>query len=436
MPENREYRTLFNGIEIPVELEDGSYVVPINFDNAATTPPLKRVDAFIYDNMLMYGSVGRGGHKSSYCTQAYEISREEVLKFFNLTDCGKYTVIYVKNTTEGLNLLSRVLCSSRMDKVLATRMEHHANDLPWRMAAHMFYAEVDIEGRIDLNDVEERLIQAQGTIKCVTVAGAANVTGYVNPIHDIARVVHRYGAKLVVDAAQLVAHRSINMQGTKEDDAIDFLVFSGHKMYAPFGSGIVIGLREIFDRELPYLTGGGAVTAVFDNDVYWKGAPQRDEAGTPNFLGAMGIIAAMTVLEKVGFRQISSHEERLKRRLLMGLLELPDIVLYGNPRDRDRLGVIPFNIKGIHHERMGKLLSDRRGIAVRSGCFCAQPYVTRLLGMSDQERYHYMLHPNLLAPGMIRASIGLYNTEEEVDDFLNTTEDIIRHNTIKDNSVY
>ncbi|MDF2877636.1 MAG: Cysteine desulfurase, partial [Clostridia bacterium] len=191
MPENREYRTLFNGIEIPVELEDGSYVVPINFDNAATTPPLKRVDAFIYDNMLMYGSVGRGGHKSSYCTQAYEISREEVLKFFNLTDCGKYTVIYVKNTTEGLNLLSRVLCSSRMDKVLATRMEHHANDLPWRMAAHMFYAEVDIEGRIDLNDVEERLIQAQGTIKCVTVAGAANVTGYVNPIHDIARVVHR-----------------------------------------------------------------------------------------------------------------------------------------------------------------------------------------------------------------------------------------------------
>ena len=424
---NRRYRELFNGIEVPIQLDNGSSMIPINFDNAATTPPFKKVDSFVYENMLMYGSVGRGGHKSSYCTQAYELSRQEVLSFFNLTDKDGYTVIYVKNTTEGLNLLANVLCEHKMDKVLASRMEHHANDLPWRMAASMLYIEVDKKGKLCFEEIEERLVQAQGTIKYITVAGAGNVTGYVNPIHQTARLAHKYGAKLIVDAAQLVAHRAINIKGTGENDAIDFLVFSGHKMYAPFGSGVVIGLKEVFDCKMPYLMGGGAVTAVLDDDVYFKEAPQKDEAGTPNLLGAMAIVAAMVVLKEVGFEHIAYHEEKLKRRLLKGLSEMPEVVLYGASEDADRLGVVPFNVKGINHGQMGALLQDIRGIAVRSGCFCAQPYATRLLGMSNKERYHYLLNPSLPQPGMVRASIGLYNTEEEVDEFLNTVEYIIRH---------
>jgi len=427
----RDYRALFNGIEVPIKLENGDTIIPINFDNAATTPPLKKVDSFVYDNILMYGSVGRGGHKSSYCTQAYEVSRQEILSFFNIMDENNYTVIYVKNTTEGINLLARVLCDQRMDKVLATRMEHHANDLPWRMVANMFYVDVDDSGKFSLEAMEEKLIQAQGTIKYVTVTAASNVTGYVNPVHQIAELAHKYGAMIIVDAAQLVAHRSITIKGTGKNDAIDFLVFSGHKMYAPFGSGVVIGLKEVFNKKNPYLVGGGAVTAVFDDDVYWKEAPQKNEAGTPNFLGAMSIVAAMVVLREIGFEAISNHEESLKRKLLNGLSDLPGVVLYGDMNDKDRLGVIPFNVEGITHVQMAHLLTERRGIAVRNGCFCAQPYVTRLLGISNQERYHYMLNLNLAAPGMIRASIGLYNTEEEVDEFLNTVAYIIKHTPIK-----
>ncbi len=436
MRQENGYRILFNGIEVPVQLVSGEYVIPINFDNAATTPPLKQVDTFIYDNILLYGSIGRGGQKSSYCTEAYEISRQEILSFFNLEPEDGYTVIYVKNTTEGLNLLANVLCDHKMDKVLTTRMEHHANDLPWRMAASPLYIDVDHEGKFNLQSIKQKLERGQGTIKYVTVTGASNVTGYVNPIHEIARLAHQYGAMIIVDAAQLVAHRSISIKGTGKDDAIDFLVFSGHKMYAPFGSGVVIGLKEVFDKKNPYLVGGGTVTAVFDDDVYWKQPPQKNEAGTPNFLGAMSIVAAMVVLREIGFDNIEYHEESLKQRLLKGLAQIPQIELYGDQKDKERLGVVSFNVKGIAYGHMSKLLADTRGIATRSGCFCAQPYVARLLGVSNEERYQYLMNTNLTPPGMIRASIGLYNTEEEVDEFLNTTEYIIKHTRIKDHFIY
>lgn len=426
MANNANYRELFNGIEVEVQLEGGGKKIPINFDNAATTPPLKQVDEFIYQNILMYGSVGRGGQKSSYCTNAYEVSRNEVLNFFNLTPEDGYTTIYVKNTTEGLNLLANILCDRNTHKVLTTRMEHHANDLPWRKVSQMFYCDVDKEGKIKLEDMEERLRRAQGSIKYVTVAGATNVTGYVTPIHDIARLAHKYGAKLIVDGAQLVAHRAIDIKGKSKEEAIDFLVFSGHKMYAPFGSGVIIGRQEILEKREPYLSGGSAVAAVFDDDVYYKGTPYKDEAGTPNFLGAMGIVAAMAVLKQIGFQNIREHEDHLRRQLLNGLSKIPKVILYGDKKDENRVGVIPFNIQGIHHDEIGKWLQDKRAIAVRTGCFCAQPYVMRLLGIGDAERYRYFDNPNLPRPGMIRASFGLYNTEEEIDLFLNSIEDMIR----------
>lgn len=432
MRQNRDYRILFNGIEVPVELISGKYVVPINFDNGATTPPFKKVDTFIYDNILLYSSVGRGGQKSSYCTNAYEISRQHILRFFNLCEEDGYTAIYVKNTTEGINFLANTLCGHKMDKVLITRMEHHANDLPWRMSANILYSDVDSRGKIEIQNIKERLEGAGGTIKYVSVTAASNVTGYINPIHEIAQLAHKYGAKIIVDGAQLVAHKKINMKGTGKNDEIDFLVFSGHKMYAPFGSGVVIGPKEIFDQKNPYLVGGGTVVTVFDDDFYWKPSPQKNEAGTPNFLGAMAIVAATTVLQEIGFDAIWAHERGLKQRLLKGLEHMPQVVLYGDSKEEDRLGVIAFNVKGICYERLAKLLADLRGIATRSGCFCAQPYVARLLGVSSKERYQYMLNKNLTPPGMVRVSFGLYNTEEEVDEFLTVLEHIIKYDQLKD----
>lgn len=419
------YRELFNGIETMVILDNNQEVVSINFDNAATTPPLKKVDEFIYENILMYGSVGRGGQKSSYCTNAYEVSRQEVLSFFDVSPQDGYEVIYVKNTTEGINALANMLCDRNGQKVLTTRMEHHANDLPWRELSKPYYCEVDHEGKINLEELEEKLRRAQGTIQYVTMTAATNVTGYVNPIHEAAKLAHKHGAKLIVDAAQLVAHRAINMKGSCEEEAIDALIFSGHKMYAPFGSGVVIVKTEMIENKRPLLLGGGIVSSVFDDDIYYKPSPYKEEAGSPNFLGAMAIIAAMTVLKNIGYDKIMAHEKKLTRRLISGLNSMPDILLYGDNDEKERVGVIPFNFKNIHHSKAGQLLQDKRGIAVRTGCFCAHPYVMRLLGVSNEERYKYLEDSSLASPGMVRASFGLYNTEEEVDEFLNCVEDII-----------
>lgn len=418
MPTIDNYRKLFIGIDTPVVLADGSLRTAINFDNGATTPPFKYVGQVIEEKIGMYGAVHRAGQKSIYSTEAYEESKRKVLKFVGVTPEDGYCVIYTKNATEGLNLLAEELCISHGTKVLTTRMEHHANDLPWRKRAKVFYVEVNEKGLLCLDELEEKLRCGAGTIGYVTVSGASNVTGYITPINKIAHIVHKYGAKLIVDAAQLVAHYPINMKGTRGDDSIDFLVFSAHKMYAPFGTGVIIAKTELLQTCTPYITGGGAVKAVFDDDVYYKCTPDKEEAGTPNYFGVMALSAAIDMLMSIGMNKITRHEQKLKNRLLSGLMNMPKVILYGDPSYSARLGVVTFNVAGMHHSVVNQILADRGGIAVRNGCFCAQPYVSRLLGVSDKERYELMLNPERPEPGMIRVSFGLYNTEEEVDAFL------------------
>ncbi|MEG0847278.1 MAG: aminotransferase class V-fold PLP-dependent enzyme, partial [Niameybacter sp.] len=418
MQRGEGYRELFQGIDVPVQLADGSFKQPINFDNGATTPPFNYVGEVIDESIGMYGAIHRAGQKSIYSTENYEQSKLKVLNFLGVSPEDGYCVVYTKNTTEGMNLLAYGLCHRCDAKVLSTRMEHHSNDLPWRKEAKMFYIEVDEKGFLKLEELEEKLRCAGGTIHFVTVTAASNVTGYINPIHKMAQVVHQYGAKLIVDAAQLIAHYPIQMKGSKPDEDIDFLVFSAHKMYAPFGVGVVVGKHMCMEQCIPYVRGGGGVSAVMDDDVYYKESPDKEEAGTPNYFGVMALSAAIDMLESIGMNQVVKHEQRLKNRMLSGLRSMPKVILYGDPLYKARLGVVSFNVAGMHHSLVNQLLSEQGGIAVRNGCFCAQPYVARLLGVSDKERYELMLHPERPQPGMVRASFGLYNTDEEVDEFL------------------
>ncbi|MGL4345034.1 MAG: aminotransferase class V-fold PLP-dependent enzyme [Cellulosilyticaceae bacterium] len=412
------YRDLFSGIEIPVRLADGSFKIPINFDNGATTPPFKYVDTVLRDSIGMYGAIHRGGQKALHSTQLYEETRLKILDFVGLSHTDGYCVIYVKNTTEGINLLADELCSQRGAKVLTTRMEHHANDLPWRRNANVFYVEVDEKGQLKLEEFERILRHGQGTIQYVSVTGASNVTGHVTPIHEVAQVAHHYGAKIIVDAAQLIAHQVIDMKGKHKGEEIDFLVFSAHKMYAPFGTGVIVARQELLEEKAPHLLGGGAVRAVLDYDVYFKHSPDKEEAGTPNFLGVMALSAAIDMMNKIGMHQVWSHEQVLKKQMIEGLRSIPKVRLYGDSQCHKRLGAIPFNIEGTHHSVVADILANEGAIAVREGCFCAHPYVSRLLGVTEQVRYEAMLHPERKQPGMIRASLGLYNTENEVDEFL------------------
>ncbi|MGL5327821.1 MAG: aminotransferase class V-fold PLP-dependent enzyme [Peptostreptococcaceae bacterium] len=424
-----DYRNLFLGIDEFIKLPDGSYVTPINFDNGATTPPLESVVQIIKDNIKNYGPIARGvGYKGEYCTDLFEKSRNDILSFFNLKDSKTHTVLFTKSDTESLNLLAKILIKSKDDIVLTSRLEHHANDLPFRKYGKVVYVEPNELGRIDVDDIEEMLKRYEGKIKIVTITGASNVTGYILPINKIAKITHKYGAKIIVDAAQLIAHEDINMKGEPKEEEIDFLTFSGHKAYAPFGSGAIVGLKkELKDLE-PMLTGGGCVAAVCDESLILSGIPSRFEAGTPNFFGVISMAKALNDLKIIGFNNIKEHEHIIKTHLINEMKKINNLVLYGDTTDiHDRLGVICFNINNVYYEDVGTIMANEKGISLRCGKFCAHPYVFRLLGVSDDEAYNDMVSGDYKY-GMVRASLGLYNTIEEANIFLNELEYITKRN--------
>lgn len=417
------YRYLFEGIETPVKLLNGSSIIPINFDNGATTPPFKSVIKTILEDIQYYGPIARGlGQKGDICTRKFEEARESVLEFFNLKDTNTHTVIFTKSATESLNILSNILIKDKNTKVMTTRMEHHANDLPWRDVADVVYIEVDNLGRIKIEDIEENLIKYNGQIKYVTITGASNVTGYINPINDIAKICHKYGAKIIVDAAQLVAHKEINMKGENKSEQIDFIAFSAHKAYAPFGVGAIVGLIEDLSNTDPFLKGGGCVKGVFDSNVLWSSIPQLHEAGTQNFLGVMAMVDALKELKEIGFDNISNHESDIKDHIIKEMKKINNTIIYADTVNiEDRLGVIAFNIKDIDYEKVAQQMANDMGIALRCGKFCAHPYAYRLLNVSDMNGY-IDVTSDLENLGLIRASLGLYNTIEEANTFLNALE--------------
>ncbi len=257
-------RNMMYGLNVPVKLENGEKVPAINLDNAATTPPFKNVVKKINQELMYYGSIGRGkGQKSEHSTKTY-LKGRNIVKNFVGANSDIYTVFYVNSTTDGINKLASALIESREDMVLTTRMEHHSHDLPWRECAKMIYSEVDNKGRLNLLDIENILKDHKGKIKYISVTAASNVTGYVNDVHKIAMLAHKYGAKIIVDGAQIVAHRKFSMLGKTSEENIDFFVFSAHKMYSPFGSGAVVGLAEILNQHIPKFYGGGMVEAVYN----------------------------------------------------------------------------------------------------------------------------------------------------------------------------
>ena len=418
-----DYRRLYDGIDEQIKLPNGAFITPINFDNGATTPPLKSVTKVISDNIQNYGPIARGvGVKGEYCTNMFQQSRQTILNFFGLNNCSTYTVVYTKSDTEALNILANILINDDEDMILTTRMEHHANDLPFRRVGKVVHVDVDELGRINIDDIKEELIKANGKIKVVTVTGASNVTGYMTPIHDIAKLAHKYNAIIIVDAAQLIAHKKINMMGTCEEESIDFLTFSAHKAYAPFGSGAIVGRKDYLNNCQPFLSGGGCVAGVFDESTIWTGVPEKFEAGTQNFFGVIAMAKALEDLQNIGFDNIESHEATLKNYLIGSMKNINNVILYGDTNyTDDRLGVITFNVSEREYEDLAIKMATERGISLRAGKFCAHPYVYRLLGVSDCDAYRDIVSGEYCY-GMVRASLGLYNTKEEVDIFLNQLE--------------
>lgn len=420
-----DLRKLFVGLDKKVNINGKGRIVPINFDNAATTPPFKRVVKRVLETTEYYGSIARGdGQKSQYCSDLYEECRRYILKYFNAPE-EIYTAIFVGNTTDGLNKLSNILINNKDDIVITTRMEHHSNDLPWRNKCDLKYVEVNEDGRININEIEELIERYKEKVKYITITGASNVTGYINDIRKISGLIHKYGGKIIVDGAQLVPHKKIYMYKKDSLENIDFLVFSGHKIYAPFGSGAIIGLRKDFNNNLPDTKGGGTVEYVIDNNQLWLNTPEKNEAGTPNLFGAVAIMEAMKEIENIGFERIEKNEKELLQYLINGLKELNRVKLYAdNDCIDDRLGILVFTIDGMKYYEVGEKLSEIKAIGVRQGGFCSHPYTRRVLGIPNNQLQEYINKNGI--PGLVRVSLGIYNSKKEANIFLETVELLCR----------
>ena len=385
------------GADLQVPLVTGSSVRYVNLDFAASAPCLRSVADAVDGLLPWYSSVHRGaGFASTVTSEILAASRAALARFVGAP--AHYTTVFTRNTTDALNLLATALPDDT--QVVTFASEHHANLLPWRRGPFVHLpVPVSPDAAVDAADQALRALPSRNRL--LAVAGASNVTGEVWPLEELARVVRRHGARLAVDAAQLSPHRAIDVAAL----GVDYLALSGHKLYAPFGVGALIGRPDWLDAARPYLAGGGAVRSVTLDETSWANGAARHEAGTPNVVGAFALGQACQALAGVGMYRVAAHEAGLMARLTTGLGALRGVKLLSmwGPRS-ERIGVVSFTVAGWHPGALAAALSAEYGIGVRDGAFCAHPLVADLLGAS--------------APGAVRASIGVGTRAEDIERFL------------------
>lgn len=377
----------------------------VNLDYAATAPCARAASDAVAEILPWYASVHRGaGALSQRCTLAYERARQTIGDFVGAR-ADDY-VIFTRHTTDALNLLAHVVPAGTT--VVTFAGEHHANLLPWKDCVRLPVPGSPGEAVRSLHAAlqELRRLAPEDPI-LVSVTAASNVTGELWPVEKLAQAAHRHGARIAVDAAQLAPHRPIDLATL----GADYLALSGHKAYAPFGTGVLVGKADWLDAAAPYLAGGGATARVGDatHDVRWATGPARHEAGTPNLLGAVALAAVCSFVEEWGF----PDESRLLTRLRQGLAALPGVAeLRIFAADADRVGIVSFAVDGRDAADVAAGLA-RYGVGVRDGLFCAHPLARRLLGEAAQ-RHGWTATP----ASAVRASVGLGSTVEDVDTFL------------------
>lgn len=382
-----------SGADLEIPLVDGRSVRYANLDCAASAPALDAVLADQQRILPYYASVHRGaGYASAVSTALYEQSRRTVADFVGARSDD--LTIFTRNTTDALNLLAAAVPDGA--GVVCLDIEHHANLLPWQgLDATIVTAARSLATTLD--DLDRALERTGAGLLAIT--GASNVTGEVLPLQRLAELAHRHGARLAIDGAQLVPHRRVDIAAT----GIDYLVFSGHKLYAPFGSGALVGRADWLEAAAPYLAGGGAVRKVTVEHTDWADGVARHEGGTPNVLGAAALAAACRTIDQIGDDHLRRHEWRLRTRLLSRLAGLTPVTVLSIWDDcSDAVGVVGFTVEGYEAGLVAAYLSAEHGIGVRDGAFCAHPLAARL-GLSG---------------GALRASFGVGSGSDDVDRLL------------------
>ena len=368
----------------------------VYLDSAATTlKPQVVIDAISNYYSTINSNVHRGVHYlSQQATDAFENSRKSVKDFINAT--SNKEIIFTKGTTESINLVASSFGKKfigKDDEVIISTVEHHANIVPWQMIceekeAHLKVIPVNGNGELIIEEFEKLLTKRT---RIVSIPHISNSLGVKNPIKEIIEISHKKGIPVMIDGAQGIVHEQVDVQ---ELDC-DFYCFSGHKLYAPMGIGVLYGKEKLLNEMPPYQTGGEMIQSVTFEKTTFNELPFKFEAGTPNVADAIGLEAALKYLKSIGADEIYKHEKEVFKYAAQKLADIPGMIILG--KSSHKAGVISFNLKNIHPYDAGTIL-DRLGIAVRTGNHCAQPIMDR-----------FEIH------GTIRASFGLYNTKEDVD---------------------
>ena len=432
----------FIGLDTVYTLADGSKTPRVYLDSTASTLMMGKAYDLVEKFLDHYANSHSFLHFSAkISTTQYQWAHDRVLSFLG-ADPEIYTCFFTgSGTTAGINRLARVFRDYQPDKdvVLVSVMEHHSNDLPHRKhSGKVIHVKLDNHesgqpGCLSLTDLELNLKKYHGRVNYVAITGISNVTGIINPIHDIAELAHKYDTNILIDGAQTAAHMPVKMSGHSNSDRnIDAFVFSGHKTYVPGAPGVVVCRKDILLAIEPEEVGGGMVENVFIDHYEIKNYfPDREEAGTPNIPGAIALATAIEIMDRIGMDVIYKEEEELVNTAMLRMLENPDVIIYGETDvcKCTRAGSISFNIKDMHHGLTAAILNDYFNIAFRNECFCAHPYVKELIlddmleAVSDLTDEEIESNYKLLA-GMVRASFGLYNKMNNVESLINALNEI------------
>lgn len=381
----------------------------VYLDNAATT---QRPEVVLQAEKEFYETSNANPLRGLYAlgmkaTECYEQARETVRDFLHAA--SEKEIIFTRNATESLNLVAYSYGLTHLhagDEIVVSILEHHSNQLPWRMVAErtgatLKYLECEADGTITPEKLQEVFTEHT---RLVAVTQISNVLGVRTPVQEIVKLARRCGAVVVLDAAQSAPHIPIDVQALD----VDFLAFSGHKLMAPMGIGVLYGKEELLQDMPPFLTGGEMIDSVTRDRVVYAELPHKFEAGTVNVAGAWALQAAIHYLRDIGYETIGRIERELTQRTIQGIQQIPHVTIQGSPKAEEHCGIISFTIDGVHPHDVSSIL-DADGIAVRAGHHCAQPLMQHL-GISSTTR----------------ASIYFYNTEQDIDQFLDSVATIRR----------
>ncbi len=367
---------------------------------ASAQKPRAVIDAMVRSMETRYANVHRGLHwLSERASDDYEAARDKAAAFLN---AAREEIVFVRNATEGINLVAATFGRSALrpgDAVVVSEMEHHANLVPWQMlrdshGIELRIAKITDAGELDFADLERQF--ADGRVRLLAITHMSNVLGTYTPVERLAAFAHERGARLLLDGAQAVVHRAVDVRAINAD----FYVFSGHKLYGPSGIGVLFGKRELLDAMPPFLGGGDMISSVTWERSTWAEVPHKFEAGTPAMIEAIGLGAAIGFVESIGYDAIAAHEAALTEHALARLAAIEGVHVLG--RAQDRGGVVSFTLDRAHAHDVATLL-DRQGIAVRAGHHCAEPLMRRF-GVESTAR----------------ASFGVYTTRAEIDQLADT----------------